>query len=229
MKRAVNTDTNTKKETKKEMIANEFASHEKEKNTHFEVWNSALLEAKNTLELFMNSKDNISLCMKFTDILCSTFKNKGNVFVCGNGGSHCDAMHFAEEFTGRFDENRKPLGVLALGDPSHTTCVANDFGFDQVFSRQLEALGREGDLLVGLSTSGLSENLIKAFEKAKELKIKSFALLGKSGGVLKNLADFFLVVPSQKSSRIQEIHIKILHTAVESVEKKLFSERWVSG
>lgn len=186
------------------------------------VWKEAFSDAKNTLELFINSNENILLCEKMTEKLFETFKNGGNVFVCGNGGSHCDAMHFAEECTGRFDKRRKALGVLALGDPSHITCVANDFGFQEIFSRQLEGLARKGDLLIGLSTSGLSENVIRAFQLAKKMGLYTVSLLGKTGGVLKGLSDLSIVVPSQKSNRIQEMHIKILHTAVETVEKKLF-------
>lgn len=186
------------------------------------LWKNAFLDAKSTLELFMSSEDNLLLCEKLTEVLFQTFKRGANVFICGNGGSHCDAMHFAEECTGRFSEERKALGALALGDPSHTTCVANDFGFQEVFSRQLEGLARKGDLLIGLSTSGLSKNVINAFKAAEKMGLYKVSLLGQTGGILKGLSDLAIRVPSQKSSRIQEVHIKILHTAVETVEKRLF-------
>lgn len=162
-------------------------------------------------------------CARFTQVLVEAFKNGGNVFSCGNGGSHCDAMHFAEELTGRFRGNREPLGALALGDPSHVTCVSNDFGFDHIFSRQIEGLGRKGDVLIGLSTSGNSKNVIKAFEAARKKGIKTVGLLGRGGGQLKELSDVAIVVPlATTSDRIQEIHIKIIHTVIEDVERVLF-------
>ena len=150
----------------------------------------------------------------------------GTVFSCGNGGSHCDAMHFAEELTGRYRKDRKALGALALGDPSHVTCVSNDYGFDQIFSRQLAGLGRDGDVLIGLSTSGNSKNVIEAFKVAKDKRIYTVALLGKTGGELKSMADLPIVVPAQTSDRVQEIHIKLIHTVIESVERALFPENY---
>jgi D-sedoheptulose 7-phosphate isomerase len=135
-------------------------------------------------------------------------------------------MHFAEELTGRFRKDRKALGALALGDPSHTTCVANDFGFDHVFARQLEGLGRGGDLLVGISTSGNSKNVLLAVEAAKEKGIKTVALLGRDGGKLKELVDLAIVIPSQDSDRIQEMHIKIIHTVIETCERAIFPENY---
>ena len=132
-------------------------------------------------------------------------------------------MHFAEELTGRFRGNREPLGALALGDPSHVTCVSNDFGFDYIFSRQIEGLGRKGDVLIGLSTSGNSKNVIHAFEAARKKGIKTVGLLGRGGGQLKGLCDVAIVVPlATTSDRIQEIHIKIIHTVIEDVERVLF-------
>lgn len=148
------------------------------------------------------------------------------MFSCGNGGSHCDAMHFAEEFTGRYRKDRKPVGAMALGDASHVTCVSNDYGFEHIFSRQVEGLGRKGDMLLGLSTSGNSKNVILAFEAAKKKGIKTVALLGRDGGKLKDLADLAIVVPAETSDRIQEIHIKLIHTVIESVERQLFPENY---
>jgi D-sedoheptulose 7-phosphate isomerase len=135
-------------------------------------------------------------------------------------------MHFAEELTGRYRDERRPLGALALGDPSHTTCVSNDYGFEYIFSRQLEALGRGGDVLIGLSTSGNSMNVIRAFEVAKSKGIVTVALLGKGGGKLKEMADLSIVVPAQTSDRIQEVHIKLIHTVIETVERALFPENY---
>jgi len=191
-----------------------------------EVWQNSLNEAKDTLNRFIEDQDLMKKCESFSSLLLNTYQAGGSLFTCGNGGSHCDAMHFAEELTGRFCKDRKPLGALALGDPSHVTCVSNDYGFDYIFSRQLEGLGRKGDLLVALSTSGNSKNAIEAVKKAKEIGIKSVALLGKTGGELKDLADLAIVVPANDSGRVQEIHIKLIHTVIETVERKLFPENY---
>lgn len=190
------------------------------------VWLSNLREAERVLSDFLANQENILKCSQFSDLLIETFKGGHNVFSCGNGGSHCDAMHFAEELTGRYRKERRPLGALALGDPSHVTCVSNDYGFEHIFSRQLAGLGRAGDLLIGLSTSGNSMNVIQAFETAKKIGIKTIALLGKDGGKLKTMADIAIVVPAQTSDRIQEIHIKLIHIAIENVERSLFPENY---
>jgi D-sedoheptulose 7-phosphate isomerase len=162
--------------------------------------------------------------VKFESLLIEVVRAGQNVFVCGNGGSHCDAMHFAEELTGRFKKDRKALGALALGDPSHLTCVANDFGFQYVFSRQVEGLGRAGDLLIGISTSGNSQNIIEAINTAKQKKMHTVGLLGKSGGGIAPLVDVPVIVPSETTERIQEMHIKIIHSVIEGMEKTLFAD-----
>lgn len=187
-----------------------------------QVWKRCLLEAQNVLSAFMAEPENLEKCQEFSKILIDCYKSSGTVFSCGNGGSHCDAMHFAEELTGKYRDERDPLGALALGDPSHTTCVSNDDGFEWVFSRQLQGLARKGDVLLGLSTSGNSQNVIKAFETARAKGLKTVALLGKTGGKLKEMADLAIVVPAQTSDRIQEVHIKLIHTVIESVERELF-------
>ena len=135
-------------------------------------------------------------------------------------------MHFAEELTGRYRKDRAPLGALALGDPSHITCVSNDYGFEHIFTRQLMGLSRKGDGLLGLSTSGNSKNVIHAFKAAKKKGLFTVALLGRDGGALKDMADLSIVVPGQTSDRIQEMHIKIIHTAIEAVERDLFPENY---
>ncbi len=193
-----------------------------------QIWKENLNEARSILGRFVEDPMQIQNCTRFSQKLIETFKAGNNVFSCGNGGSHCDAMHFAEEFTGKYRNDRKPLGALALGDASHTTCVANDYGFEHVFERQLRGLGRKGDLLVGLSTSGNSENVIRAVKAAKELGIQSVCLLGRDGGKLKALADLAIVVPAETSDRIQEIHIKIIHNVIETVERELFPENYKS-
>jgi D-sedoheptulose 7-phosphate isomerase len=190
------------------------------------TWRRSLLEARDTLEKVLASDEFLGLCAQFSKLLIETYRAGGKVFSCGNGGSHCDAMHFAEELTGRYRKDRRPLGALALGDASHVTCTANDYGFEHIFSRQLEGLSRPGDVLIGLSTSGNSANVIRAFESAKGLGVRTVALLGRDGGKLKGLADLALVVPAQTSDRIQEIHIKIIHTVIETVEREIFPENY---
>ncbi len=187
---------------------------------------ASLSEAEKTLSAFLGDSAQIERCEQFTKILIHAFQNGGRAFSCGNGGSHCDAMHFAEEFTGRYRKDRRPLGALALGDSSHVTCVSNDYGFEYIFSRQLQGLARAGDVLVGLSTSGNSKNVILAFEAAKAMGVKTVALLGRDGGQLKAMADLAIVIPAQTSDRIQEMHIKIIHTAIETLERALFSENY---
>lgn len=203
-------------------------SNEKYQEKYQQCWLDSLSEAQNTLNQFLKNPDQIRKCVEFTDLLVKTYKNEGTVFTCGNGGSHCDAMHFAEEMTGRYRKNRRALGALALGDPSHTTCVSNDYGFEFVFSRQLEGLGRRGDLLIGLSTSGNSQNVINAIEVAKSKGMKTVALLGKDGGKIKSLVDLAIVIPAQTADRIQEMHIKLLHTVIEGVERELFPENYAN-
>ena len=195
-------------------------------STYTHVWLSSLREAHDTITRVLADPDFLRGCEAFSELLVATFRSGGKVFACGNGGSHCDAMHFAEEFTGRYRKDRAPLGALALGDASHVTCVSNDYGFSEIFSRQLQGLARKGDVLLGLSTSGNSENVLKAFAKAHELGLKTVAVLGRDGGKLKVCADLAIVVPAETSDRIQEMHIKIIHTVIETVERELFPENY---
>jgi D-sedoheptulose 7-phosphate isomerase len=197
--------------------------------TH-DIWMTCFEDAKKSINTFVSDSEQMKKCEQFSALLIETFRKGATVFSCGNGGSHCDAMHFAEELTGRYRKDRRPLGALALGDSSHVTCVSNDYGFKYIFSRQVEALARSGDVLIGLSTSGNSENVLLAFEAAKAKGVKTVALLGRDGGKLKNLADLAIVVPSQTSDRIQEVHIKLIHIVIETVERELFPENYlVSG
>ncbi|MCB9025601.1 MAG: D-sedoheptulose 7-phosphate isomerase [Bdellovibrionaceae bacterium] len=189
-------------------------------------WLDSLNEAQKTLNAFIADTSQLTKCEKFSKLLIDTYSNNGNVFTCGNGGSHCDAMHFAEEMTGKYRKNRRALGALALGDPSHTTCVSNDYGFEFIFSRQLEGLARKNDLLIGLSTSGNSQNVINAIKKAKDLGVKTVGLLGKDGGEMLDLVDLAIVIPGKTADRIQEMHIKLLHTVIETVERELFPENY---
>ncbi len=191
-----------------------------------DVFKNSLSEAKILLEKVLSDASLLKGCNQFSTLLVETVGNDKNLLICGNGGSHCDAMHFAEELTGRFKKDRRALGAVALGDPSHMSCVANDFGFEHVFERQVEGLGKSGDLLVAISTSGNSKNVLLAVEAAKKKNIKTVGLLGRSGGLLKEIVDLAIVVPSNTTERIQEMHIKIIHSVIESMERNLFPENW---
>jgi D-sedoheptulose 7-phosphate isomerase len=184
--------------------------------------------AAETLENSMRDQSLMTAIANFANLATETLKNGNNIFVCGNGGSHCDAMHFAEELTGRYRINRRPLGALALGDASHMTCVGNDYGFEHIFSRQLEGLGKNGDLLIGISTSGNSKNVILAIEVAKAKGLKTVALLGKDGGAMKSMVDVPVIIKQQATDRIQEVHIKIIHSVIEIIEMNIFPELYTT-
>lgn len=186
----------------------------------------AYQDSLTTLQDFLADQSNIDKTAQIADGLAAMFKAGNKGLICGNGGSCCDAMHFAEEFTGRYRADRQALPVIALADSSHITCVGNDFGFDAIFSRGVEAYGKKGDWLFGLSTSGNSPNIIKAFEAAKAQGLKTVSLLGKGGGKLKGQCDYEFIVPAITSDRIQEIHMMILHIIIEGVERILFPEHY---
>ena len=170
------------------------------------------------LKNFIEQEEKDRTTEKIAEELAEAFTNGNKVLICGNGGSNCDALHFAEEFTGRFRKERRALPAIAISDSSHITCVGNDYGFDYIFSKGVEAYGKEGDMFIGISTSGNSGNVIKAVEKAKELGMKTVALLGKDGGKLKGMCDYEFIIPGETSDRIQEIHMMILHIIIEGVE-----------
>ena len=154
--------------------------------------------------------------------MSEALSNGNKIISCGNGGSMCDAMHFAEELSGKFRNDRKGLAALSISDPSHITCVANDYGFDEVFSRYVEAVGNEGDILLGISTSGNSGNVINAVKIARKQGIKTIVLTGKTGGTLAELADLEIRAPqSEYADRAQEIHIKVIHTLIYGIERAL--------
>lgn len=180
--------------------------------------------ALKTLNAFLDDKSNLEKTVAFSELLAQAYDSQRKPLICGNGGSTCDAMHFAEELTGRFRKNRKALPAIHLGDASHITCVGNDFGFDEIFARGVEAFGQAGDIFIGMSTSGNSENVNRAFQKAKSLELKTVLLLGKDGGKLKGLADIEFVIPGDTADRIQEIHMMILHIGIEGTERLLFPE-----
>jgi len=155
--------------------------------------------------------------------LAEVYRRKGKLIVFGNGGSMCDAMHFAEELTGRFHKDREALPAIAISDPSHLSCVANDYGYEHVFSRAVEAYAQPGDMVIGISTSGNSANVIKAIEAAQQRDCFTCALLGGNGGKLRDMCDFQVVVPAQDTARVQEIHGIIIHIIIQLVEQELFT------
>ncbi len=161
---------------------------------------------------------------RMTASLVACLQRGGRILTCGNGGSMCDAMHFAEELSGRNREDRPALSAQAMSDPGHLTCVANDYGFEHVFARGVEAWARPGDVLLVLSTSGKSANLIRAAEAARARQVSVLGLLGRDGGALKPLCDLSLVVPGETSDRIQEVHIKAAHLLIQGIEAELFPE-----
>lgn len=178
------------------------------------------------LENFIKEEEERRETEKVAKELADVFTKGNKVLICGNGGSNCDALHFAEEFTGRFRGDRKALPAIAISDSSHITCVGNDYGFDYIFSRGVEAYGKEGDIFFGISTSGNSPNVIKAVEAAKKLGMKTCVLLGKDGGKLKGMCDYEFIIPGKTSDRIQEIHMMILHIIIEGVERIMFPENY---
>lgn len=178
------------------------------------------------LENFIKEEEERRETEKVAKELADVFTKGNKVLICGNGGSNCDALHFAEEFTGRFRGDRKALPAIAISDSSHITCVGNDYGFDYIFSRGVEAYGKERDMFFGISTSGNSPNVIKAVEAAKKLGMKTCVLLGKDGGKLKGMCDYEFIIPGKTSDRIQEIHMMILHIIIEGVERIMFPENY---
>ncbi|MGL9734010.1 MAG: D-sedoheptulose 7-phosphate isomerase [Symbiopectobacterium sp.] len=183
---------------------------------------SELKEAAATLCAFLSDDANIQSIQNSAVLLADAFKAGGKVISCGNGGSHCDAMHFAEELTGRYRENRPGYPAIAISDPSHLSCVSNDFGYDFVFSRYIESLGREGDVLLGISTSGNSGNIIKAIDAARAKGMKVITLTGKDGGKMVGTADVEIRVQHfGYADRIQEVHIKAIHILIQLVEKEM--------
>jgi D-sedoheptulose 7-phosphate isomerase len=180
------------------------------------------LEAKEVLEKFMLDEENFTLLQRAGELMIGSIKQGHKLISCGNGGSMSDAMHFAEELTGRFREDRPSIPAISISDPTYLTCTANDYGFDGIFSRYIEALGKRGDVLLAISTSGNSRNILKAAEAARKVGMKIVALTGKDGGELAKISDIEIRVPHiGYSDRIQEIHIKVIHTLIRYIEENL--------
>jgi D-sedoheptulose 7-phosphate isomerase len=187
---------------------------------------TSLLEAQKTLNTFIEDEKNQGLIEEAIELFASGFKNGARAFSCGNGGSMCDSLHFAEELTGRYRKDRAPLPATGISEAGHITCIANDFGFEHIFSRFIEAWGQKGDILLAISTSGNSANIIKAVEVAKSKGMKVVGLLGKDGGKLKSMVDVPLIVNSPITDRIQEVHIKCIHIFIEGIERAIFPENY---
>lgn len=180
------------------------------------------LEAKQLLDQFISDTSNFTKIAEAGNLMIASIQQGGKIISCGNGGSMCDAMHFAEELTGRFRDNRKPIAALSISDASHISCVGNDYGFDEIFSRYVEAIGNNGDVLLAISTSGNSKNVLKAVEVAKQKQMKVIALTGKDGGALASNCDVEIRTPYSKyADRAQEIHIKVIHSLIHYIEENV--------
>lgn len=184
-----------------------------------------LMEAQQVLNDFIAEASNLERIEAAASAIVNAFNNGGKVMSCGNGGSMCDAMHFAEELSGRFRENRKALPAISMADPSHISCVGNDYGYNEVFSRYIEALGNRGDVLLAISTSGNSLNIINAIIAAKSKGLFVIGLTGKDGGKMSEEVDLEIRAPFSKyADRAQEIHIKVIHSIIHRIEELLINE-----
>lgn len=188
---------------------------------------NSLQEAQRALDAFLNNEQMLANIAEAAQLLIASFEQHGKAFSCGNGGSMCDAMHFAEELTGRYRGNRPGIAAVSISDPSHISCVANDFGYDYIFSRYIESHGRPGDVLIAISTSGKSPNVVKAAQAAKELGVKVVALTGKPNSLLESLADVCICAPGgDYADRTQELHIKVLHILIELIERAIAPQNY---
>jgi len=182
------------------------------------------LQGINELEGLLNGLE-FEKVEKIASEIIESIRNGGKLMICGNGGSAADAQHMAAEFVNRFLKERKPLPAIALTtDTSNITSIANDYSFDEIFSKQVEALGRKGDVLIGISTSGNSNNVLKALVKARELGLRTIGLLGRDGGKIKAHCDIFMTVGSTSTPRIQEVHEFVIHTVCKMVEDEFARE-----
>jgi D-sedoheptulose 7-phosphate isomerase len=179
-------------------------------------------EAQQILDQFLSNEEQLGHIDQAVEAMANCLKSGHKIIACGNGGSHCDAMHFAEELSGRYRNNRKALAAMAISDPSHLSCVGNDYGYEYVFSRYVEALGRPGDILLGISTSGNSQNILHAIAAAKQAGMTCIGLTGKDGGKMKSELDIEIRAPfSEFADRAQEIHIKVIHAMIDGIENSL--------
>ncbi|AMM50530.1 phosphoheptose isomerase [Rufibacter sp. DG15C] len=191
-------------------------------NTHASTIIAELQEAQQVLANFLAQPETITSIEAAAQVMAQSLKSGGKILSCGNGGSMCDAMHFAEELTGRYRENRPPMAAISISDPSHLSCVSNDYGYEHVFSRYVEALAQSNDVVLAISTSGNSGNALKAAQAAKQKGAKVVSLTGKDGGQLAAVSDVEIRVPHfGYADRIQEIHIKVIHILILLLEKEM--------
>lgn len=181
----------------------------------------SLLQARNALDILLADARAMAMIERVPAVLAAAIKGGHKILICGNGGSSCDANHFAEELTGRFRKDRPPIAAIACTDVGHVTCVGNDYGFDHVFARWVTALGRPGDVLIVLSTSGNSANVRAALAAGQTAGLVTVTLLGKAGGAMAGAAQHELIVPGETSDRIQELHMLVLHAWCEGLEREL--------
>lgn len=185
---------------------------------------AALREAATCLDRLVTNQTALDSIVAAGELLARAFQAGGKAYSCGNGGSMCDAMHFAEELSGKFRNERPPLAAMAISDPGYLSCTANDYGYDEVFARFVTAHGRKGDVLLAISTSGRSANVLKAAKQAKSLGMKVIALTGKPGSDLAKVCDIEIAATGgDYADRVQELHIKIIHILIELVEAQLFA------
>ena len=188
---------------------------------------AALNDARDALDALISNEKTIEAVVAAAGLMADAVEGDGKVMSCGNGGSLCDAMHFAEEMTGRYRSNRRPYAALAISDASHMACVGNDYGYEEVFSRYVEAHGRKGDVLLAITTSGTSRNIVKAAEVARRKGVKVVALTGRDETPITELADVSIVPPAGRwADRVQELHIKCIHILIELIERRLDKQNY---
>ena len=191
---------------------------------------AALLDAQKALEALLANEEALNAIDAAGQLMADTIAAGGKILSCGNGGSLCDSMHFAEEMTGRYRLNRPGYAAIAISDPSHMSCVGNDYGYEEVFARYTQAVGRPGDVLLAITTSGTSKNILKAVEAAKANGMKVVGMTGRAGSLLAEMADIAIVTPSGSAyaDRVQELHIKAIHIMIELVERRLAPENYAA-
>ena len=188
---------------------------------------AALNDARDALDALISNEKTLDAVVAAANLMADAVEGYGKVMSCGNGGSLCDAMHFAEEMTGRYRSNRRPYAALAISDVSHMACVGNDYGYEDVFSRYVEAHGRRGDVLLAITTSGTSRNVLKAAEVARRKGVKVVALTGRDATPVTELADVAIVTPAGRwADRVQELHIKCIHILIELIERRLDKQNY---
>ena len=191
---------------------------------------AALTDAQNALAALIENEAMLETIAQAAHVIAQSQRQGGAVYSCGNGGSLCDAMHFAEEMTGRYRQDRKPYRAAAISDVSHMACVGNDYGYEHVFSRWIEAMGTVKDVLIAITTSGTSKNIVAAAKAAKAKGVTVVALTGKSGSPITELADIAVVTPAGRwADRVQELHIKVIHILIELIERELDAQNYNEG